>query len=423
MVGSLAEADLHVVNSCTVTHRAARDSRKVARRGRRVRPGLRTVLTGCYATASPQEAAGLAGVDLVVPNGEKDGLLERIHRAFPGSTPGVPAPETGRGEPPGPVPDLAFGNTRAAVKIEDGCNVGCAFCVIPSTRGGQRSRPTAEVVGEVRALAAAGSREVVLTGVQISHYRWQGRGLVDLLEELLVETDVRRLRLTSLAPWAFDRRLPRLLVHRRLCRHVHLSLQSGCDRTLRRMGRPYTTAAYAELVAELRRAVPGIAITTDVIVGFPGETAADFEASRAFVEAAGFARTHVFPFSAREGTAAAALPDPLPPATVKERTRTMLDVARAAVRRFREEQVGAILEVLWEAEEEGAASGTSDNYLRVTAPTVGAPRGGSLAGRVTPALIVGMTEGGLAARAAFGAEAETELPPPRSRTGRRAAGG
>ncbi|MEM8932138.1 MAG: radical SAM protein, partial [Acidobacteriota bacterium] len=191
---ALDAADLHVVNSCTVTHLAARDSRKVARRGHRLRSTMRTVLTGCYATDSPEEAARLAGVDLVVPNADKDHLLERVHGAFPEVVP------TGRDHGEGlPIPyvPLDFGHARAMVKVEDGCNMKCSFCIIPSTRGRQRSRPVDAVIEEVRALGRGGYREVVITGVQISHYRDEDRGLYDLTKALLDRTDVPRLRLTS----------------------------------------------------------------------------------------------------------------------------------------------------------------------------------------------------------------------------------
>lgn len=399
VVSELEEADLHVINSCTVTHRAARDSRKAARRGARRKPGSRTVLTGCYATDSPARAARLAGVDLVVPNGEKAGLLARVHEAFPDARPG------GVAAPAGDVPvahvPLAFGNTRALVKVEDGCNVGCSFCIIPSTRGRQRSRPVPEVVAEVRSMAAAGVREVVVTGVQICHYRWRGRGLADLVEALLEGTAVPRLRLTSIAPWALDPRLVSLLREERLCRHVHMSLQSGCDATLRRMRRPYAAAAYAERVAELRAAVPGVAVTTDVIVGFPGETEEEHGASLRFVAAQGFARTHVFSYSPREGTAAAGLPEPVPPATVKARAAAMIAAAAAGERAFREAHRGHRVSVLWEGRRRGAWQGLTDNYVRVEAPVAGAGAeapGADLTNAITAARVVGLTGDGVLAR-------------------------
>lgn len=364
VVGSLDGADLHVVNSCTVTHAAARASRKAAGRGGRTRPGLRTVLTGCYATEQPEEAARLAGVDLVVPNAEKDQLLARVHAAFPEAL-----SEPQESELPVPYVPLPFGNTRALVKVEDGCNMRCAFCIIPSTRGRQRSRPKAEVVAEVRELARAGYREVVVTGVQISAYREGGDRLYELVRALLVEGEIPRLRLTSIAPWDLDDRLLELWSDRRLCRHLHLSLQSGSTPTLRRMRRPYTAESYARLLERVRAAVPGVAVTTDVIVGFPGETGDDFEASLAFVAASGFAKIHAFPFSPRQGTEAAELPGQVRPEEKKERMERLLAVAAASEREFRAAHLGRRETVLWERPTpDGLGQGHTDNYIRVVSP-------------------------------------------------------
>jgi threonylcarbamoyladenosine tRNA methylthiotransferase MtaB len=243
-------------------------------------------------------------------------------------------------------------------------------------------------------MAAQGYREVVVTGVQISHYRSEGQTLYDLATALLEETTIPRIRLTSLAPWAFDRRLLDLLAHPRVCRHVHMSLQSGCDRTLDRMRRPYTAADYRALVEEIRSTVPGVAVTTDVIVGFPGETEEDHEESRRFVLEVGFSRTHVFSYSPRPGTEAAELPGQADPPTIKARAASMLEVASVGERRFRERHVGETLQVLWEDEREGRLLGTSDNYLRVAASTPARGPARSLTGEVTEARIVGLVEPG-----------------------------
>ena len=357
---SLADADLHVVNSCTVTHVAARDSRKVARRGRRLNPQLRTVLTGCHVAAEPEESAALAGVDLVVPNADKERLVERVHEVFPEAAPGLES------RLPVPYVPLAFGNARALVKIEDGCDMRCAFCVIPLTRGGQRSRPADAVVQEVAGLADGGFAEVVVTGVQISSYCDGETGLFELVTRLLAETDVPRLRLTSIAPWEFDRRLLELFADGRLCRHFHLSLQSGCDATLKRMRRPYNADLFARLVEEIRAAVPGVAVTTDVIVGFPGETDGEFEESLGFCRRAGFARLHAFPFSPRPGTAAATMPAQVAHPVKRQRMAALLEVAERSRRQFERGQVGSRVEALWEQHGEGLWRGTTDNYLRVT---------------------------------------------------------
>jgi len=358
VVRSLDEADLHVVNTCTVTHVAARDSRKTARRGARVNPRLRTVITGCHVESDPVEAARLSGVDLVVPNADKDELLDRVHVAFPELRPRETSLDI-------PYVPLEFGNARALVKIEDGCNMQCAFCIIPATRGRQQSRRPEEIIAEIRGLAASGFDEIVVTGVQISSYRSQGFGLYELVREALDATDVARLRLTSIAPWEFDPRLLELFAGGRLCRHFHLSLQSGCDETLRRMRRPYSSAHFRGLTESIRRHLPGVAVTTDVIVGFPGETDGEFESSLAFVERETFARVHAFPYSERPGTVAADMTDKVDPQTIRERMQRMLEVARASEARFARSQVGESVSVLWESKHAEIWRGTSDNYLRV----------------------------------------------------------
>ncbi|MEM9293797.1 MAG: tRNA (N(6)-L-threonylcarbamoyladenosine(37)-C(2))-methylthiotransferase MtaB [Acidobacteriota bacterium] len=369
VVATVEEAELHVINTCTVTHHAARSSRKLARRGQRRQAELRTVLTGCYATEQPEEAAALAGVDLVVLNNQKDLLLEKVHEHIPGAVPKIaPAAEEpfqGPGEIPVPYVPLAFGNTRALVKVEDGCNVGCSFCIIPFTRGRQTSRPVDEIVEEVRSLEATGHREVVITGVQISHYRSQGATLVDLTRSLLEATERTRLRLTSIAPWRFDEELFELWQHPRLCRHIHMSLQSGCTETLRRMRRPYTAAAYGQLAQRIRREIPGVALTTDVIVGFPGETDEEFDASLAFVESMEFAKIHAFPYSRRPGTAAAEMPDGVPHNLLRQRMERMLTAAEASEQAFLQRHLGTTVDVLWERRRGGRWQGMTDNYLRV----------------------------------------------------------
>jgi len=398
VVGSLAEADLHVVNSCTVTHVAARASRKAAgraRRGGNLRT-TRTVLTGCHASEDPEQAARIAGVDLVVPNTEKDRLLARVHEAFPDLVPQAPELPV----PCVPLPfgglsfgNLPFGNTRALVKVEDGCNMHCSFCIIPFTRGAQRSRPPAEVVEEVRGLVRQGYREVVVTGVQISAWRWEGLRLAGLVRAILAETDVPRLRLTSIAPWDLDGRLLDLWADRRLCRHLHLSLQSGSTGTLRRMRRPYTADSYLGLLDQVRAAVPGAAVTTDVIVGFPGETAEEHEESLATVEAAGFAKVHVFPYSPRPDTEAEGMPGHVSPGVKKERMEAMLAAAAQAERNFQTAHLGTRQTVLWERPKDGMGQGMTDTYLRVVSEA-----GAGLWNRFSEVEVVAVGEDGVVGR-------------------------
>jgi threonylcarbamoyladenosine tRNA methylthiotransferase MtaB len=339
------------------------------------------VLTGCYAS-DPTAAARLAEVDLVVPNTEKDRLLERVHAAFPGTFPDTAIPV--------PYVPLPFGNTRALLTVEDGCNMRCAFCIIPQTRGRQRSRPPEELIAEARSLTAAGYQELVVTGVQISAYRWEGEGLFELTTALLHESGAPRLRLTSIAPWDLDERLLTLWSDRRLCRHLHLSLQSGATATLRRMRRPYTAESYAHLLERARAAIPGVAITTDVIVGFPGETDAEFADSLAFVESAGFARIHAFPFSPRPGTEAANLPDQIHPTAIRERMERMLAAAARAETDFRHAALGQRATVLWERPRDGMGQGLTDNYIRVLSP-----EGAALWNRFSEVELVAVVEDGV----------------------------
>lgn len=362
---SLEEADIHVVNTCTVTHVAARQSRRLARQGRRLNPKLRTVLTGCYATSDPHEASSLCGVDLIVPNHLKNQLVERVQENWPPHR-GTLLPE----DPDLPVPyvPLAFGNTRALVKIEDGCNMRCSFCIIPDTRGRQKSRKIGEILEEVQELVQRGSREVVVTGVQISAYRSGRSGLYDLVKKLLQYTRVGRLRLTSIAPWDFDLRLLDLFDHDppRLCRHFHLSLQSGSATTLRRMRRPYGPSEFGELVSAIRERVPGVAITTDIIVGFPGETEREFQETLNFADRCNFARIHAFPYSSRPGTAAAEFSDQVPFPVKKLRMERLLLRADSTAEKFAEGNLDRWAQVLWEGQRDGRWIGTTDNYIQVS---------------------------------------------------------
>lgn len=381
IVSSLEAADLHIVNTCTVTHAAARSSRKTARRSARRGAAARTVLTGCFVDGSTDEAARLAGVDLVVPNRHKENLLELVYERFPDWRP-LPATV-----PPVPYVPLDFGNSRALMKIEDGCNMSCSFCIIPLTRGRQRSRAAQSIVEEATDLAHAGFREIVITGVQISSYRWRDTRLATLIRRLVDETPVERFRLTSIAPWDFDLRLLDLVDTGRICQHFHLSLQSGSDATLRRMRRPYEARGFAALVGTIRRRFPDCAITTDVIVGFPGESESDFQDSLDFVEAMRFAKLHAFPYSPRPGTIAAEMGERVAPEIQRHRMNRLLDVATQAEKQFRARQLGRTLAVLWERSRDGVWQGTSDNYVKVSST-----HKEELRLALTPTLIEALTE-------------------------------
>jgi threonylcarbamoyladenosine tRNA methylthiotransferase MtaB len=266
---------------------------------------------------------------------------------------------------PGASSKQADFRTRAFVRVQDGCNSFCAYCIVPLVRGREKSQPLERVIDEVKDCVADGYKEVVLTGTEIGAYSDNGVGLGDLLRRILAETGVARLRLSSLQPKEITPGLIGLWRDGRLCRHFHLSLQSGSDSVLERMRRRYSTADYQNTVDLIREAVPGAAITTDVIVGFPGETDDEFRESYSFCQQMQFARIHVFSYSPRPGTRAAGMPGQVEAKLKRERSRRMLALGRACVRNFRKGFLGETLMVLWEKETGGVWSGLTDNYIRV----------------------------------------------------------
>ena len=399
VVGTAREADLCVLNTCAVTQTAVSKSRQAIRRLRRANSDACLAVTGCYAQMWPQEIRELGSVDLIVGNEDKEHLVERVEKEL-----GIKGQGSGRAWVPFPDSRLPIpqARTRAFVKIQDGCDNHCTYCIVRVARGKQRSRPQSDVLAEVEARVAAGYQEVVLTGVHIGAYgRDSGHqgdeSLWALVEAILMCTNVRRLRLSSIEPWDLDPACLRLWEDSRLCRHLHLPLQSGCDATLQRMGRSYTADQFAALVEAAREAIPGVAITTDVIVGFPGESEAEFNESLHFVEAIGFARTHVFKYSARPGTPAATMPGQVPPLVKRTRSRAMMGVGRHSAEAFRRTFLGHTLEVLWERHTKGSESGQkalwsglTDNYLRVKTQ-----EGKNLCNTITRTKLVALARGGM----------------------------
>jgi threonylcarbamoyladenosine tRNA methylthiotransferase MtaB len=346
-------ADIFILHTCTVTHIADRKSRHLLRSARRHNPDVLSVATGCYAERAPHELAGIPGVKLVVGNKEKPHLLQLLRAAG----------KTGNAPPRQPAAHL---RTRTLLKVQDGCHDPCSYCIVPRTRGRERSLPAEQLIGEVKARITAGYKEVVLTGTKIGSYRQDGLGLKHLLERLLAETAVPRLRLSSLQPQEISPDLIRLWENPRLCRHFHLPLQSGCEAVLHRMRRSYSPAEYQRAVELIRTVVPHAAITTDIIVGFPGESEEEFEGSRRFCQEREFAAIHVFPYSPRAGTPAAHMPAQVEPQVKRERKQRMLDLAGRTAHHFRQRFLGQAMEVLWEREvEAGTWSGLTDNYIRV----------------------------------------------------------
>lgn len=368
-------AQLYVINTCTVTARADGSGRQAIRRAVARNPDAVVVVTGCYAQTNPEGVARIPGVDLVLGTQDKytlpallDGLRKRVR----------PLVEVGDVFTPRPVPIVplrrfAPGYTRAFVKVQDGCQHRCSFCIVPFARGGSRSQPLDVVAEQVAGLVAAGYAEVVLTGVDLGHYGWDlvpRASLPTLIRRLLDVPGLVRLRLSSILPAYFSPELLETLVGSpRICRHLHVPLQSGCDRVLRAMRRPYSVRIYRRLVEGLAAAIPDLGLGTDVIAGFPGETEADFTETEALIERLPVTYLHAFSYSDRRGTEAAGNPAPrVPPDEIRRRTTRLRRLGAAKSRAFRERHVGCELPVLVLEHRErqtGALVGLTDNYLEV----------------------------------------------------------
>ncbi len=403
LVDDAAQADTVILNTCAVTAEAARDARNLTRRFHRANAEAEIVVTGCYATLAPDDIRVLPGVSAVVGNADKDAIPTLLD---PSAATAEPLPrfdleplsrETGPG---------TTGRTRGFIKVQDGCDNRCTFCVTTIARGDGHSRALGDVVAEVAAFAEAGYREVVLTGVHLGSYgRDLGRpsGLRELVEALLVHTGIPRLRLSSLEPWDIAPGFFDLWADSRLLPHLHLPLQSGSDRILRRMARRTSRAGFSAFVAEARGAIPDLHLSTDLIVGFPGETEAEFVESMELVETLGFGRLHVFSYSPRPGTAAARMPGQVPGPLKKERAARMIALGERLAGDYHARYEGAVRPVLWEqatgAEPDGLRwAGYTDNYIRVTA--VGPV---DLMNRVTPTRLSDPRPDGMRGRIEAGA--------------------
>ena len=377
VVSNEEAADVYVVNSCTVTNFGDQKSRKWLRRAKRENPGAVTVLTGCYPQAFPDEAAAIAEADVVTGSGNRHAILQDVQKVLDGTAERVVdiRPHE-KGERFEELPMDKFAeHTRAFVKVEDGCNRRCAYCVIPRARGPVRSREEASILQELQRLTESGYKEIVLTAISLPSYGTDtGTSLVELVEKAAAVPGVERLRLGSLDPdMLHDEDILRLSKVRKLCPQFHLSLQSGCDKTLRAMRRPYTTAQFAEIADKLRSAfgAGNVSFTTDVIVGFPGETEEDFEASMAFVTGQRFLKVHVFPYSRREGTPAYDYPDQIPEHEKEERSRRMTAAVEAVRAEEADRMQGCTAEVLLETPLSATLfTGYTKQYLPVlvTAP-------------------------------------------------------
>ncbi|MCD8382818.1 MAG: tRNA (N(6)-L-threonylcarbamoyladenosine(37)-C(2))-methylthiotransferase MtaB [Clostridiales bacterium] len=370
-----AEAELYLVNTCSVTAVSDRKSRQIIRRTRRAHPDAVIAVCGCYAQASPEQVADL-GVDFVSGTGDRMAFLEQVQREADRRRAWVQVDDPFRREGFEVLPAGGLeGRTRAMLKVQDGCRNFCTYCIIPYVRGTLRSEPLSSAVEQARQLAEAGYQEIVLTGIEISSWgaEWKdGSGLIDLVEALCSAAPGLRIRLGSLEPRTitedFCRRAAALP---NLCPHFHLSLQSGCDAVLRRMNRRYDTERFLESCRLLRAAFDRPAITTDLIVGFPGETEEEFRETLAFLERAAFSAMHIFPYSRRPGTPAAKMEGQVPNAVREERAHRAAQAAAALEARYLASWVGETLPVLLEEERDGLWQGHAPNYVLVRVPAEG----------------------------------------------------
>ena len=383
MADSEDGADIVVLNTCTVTATADSKARQILRSSHRANPNALIVATGCYAQRAAEELTRVEGVDLVLGNTYKEELVARVSEALgleEGYLSDVDSEprrlvdsKVAVAKSAAPEVALRYGalRQRAMVKIQEGCNQVCAYCIVPKVRGRERSIPPDDLIQQVQDRASQDCQEVVLTGTQLGSYGFDlpGASLLALLRRILAETKVPRLRVSSLQPQEIQPELLELWQDRRLCPHFHLPLQSGSDRVLAAMRRRYTVAQFAHTMELIRRTIPDVGITADLIVGFPGEEDAKFQESRAFVQSMEFSDMHIFPFSPRPGTSANYFHNNVPAAVKKQRTAEMLGLAKEGFHRFRKGQLGRARPVLWESVRQVAGtpawSGLTDNYIRV----------------------------------------------------------
>jgi threonylcarbamoyladenosine tRNA methylthiotransferase MtaB len=382
-------ADMIVLNTCTVTAAAASDSRQKIRQAGRS-GASQVIVTGCWSSLHEAEAASFPGVTRLIGNMEKDDLVPTVLD--------LPAVDfASRSIKREPIPG-ARQRSRAFIKVQDGCDNHCTYCITTLARGVGRSRKIPEILADVRSAQQGGAKEIVLTGVHLGSWGYDFEphsSLLELVKALLSETEIPRIHLSSIEPWDISPGFFQLWRDPRLCRHLHLPLQSGSRATLKRMGRKITPQAYANIVQHARGAIPGVAITTDIIVGFPGETEKEFLESTAFIEEMAFTQAHIFTYSAMPGTAAARLPDQIPMTMAKQRNALLRQVAQKSSSQFLEAQLGQELLVLWEKVTpikvaQWQLSGLTDNYLRIRAisPT-------PCANQIMPVRVTGISQGEL----------------------------
>lgn len=365
-------ADIYIINTCTVTGRSDSKSKQLIRRANRQNPDAIIGVIGCYPQVAAEEVLAMEGVSFILGTKNKTKILDVVERF------------KREGEKINAIEDIRDvkefeemkikgheNKTRAFIKIQDGCNQFCSYCIIPYARGPVRSRNIKEIVEEVKRVADEGFKEVVLTGIHIASYGkdLESLSLKDVIYEISKIEGVKRIRLSSIEPTALTEDFIKFLsANPKICRHFHVSLQSGCDETLKRMNRKYTTKEYKEIINNLRFHIPGVAISTDIMVGFPGETDEEFKKTYKFVEEIAFSHIHVFKYSPRKGTPAATFKNQINPQVKEVRSRALIELGNSLKREFNSKFIGATMEVLYETKiSEDLYEGLTDNYIKVVA--------------------------------------------------------
>lgn len=362
-------ADVYVINTCSVTGMSDRKSRQIIRRAKKNSPGSVIAVTGCYAQTSPEEVLAIEGVNLVLGTADRKNIVTRVEALSPKSSVSGVTNIMNNHEFENLHIKNYSGRTRAFIKIQEGCSQFCSYCIIPYARGPVRSRDETEVLTEIERLAKNGFAEIILVGIHVASY---GKDLGNTsLEELLAKADkidgVRRIRLSSIEPMTLNRSfVDKIKSSKKLCPHFHISLQSGCDETLARMNRKYTTSQYKEIVEGLRESFPDVAITTDIMVGFPGETDEEFNKTLSFIRDIQFADAHVFQYSPRRGTPAARMTNQISPEIKEERSKLIIQTAEKSRDAFLARHIGKTVSVLFEQiVRDGCFEGKTDNYINV----------------------------------------------------------
>lgn len=370
-------ADIYIVNTCTVTNVSDRKSRQIIRRAKQINPDSVLVVTGCYAQVGAKELEQIKEIDLIVGNSEKKNIVEIVEN-YVGVAP--------LGDPQNPKTNITDINnqkefvdlgtttytekTRAVIKVQDGCNNFCSYCIIPYAKGRVRSRKLENIIDEIKAIVEKGIQEVVITGIHVASYGIDFKDsnirLIDLLEKVNQIEGLKRIRLGSLEPNIItDEFVERLKKLDKICEHFHLSLQSGCTETLKRMNRKYTTEDFEKVVKRLRKAFPNVVLTTDIIVGFPDETKEEFNTTYEYLKKIEFYKMHVFKYSQRKGTRAAVMPNQIDSKIKEERSRKLIELSNENEKKFLEKYIGKEVEVLFEQKDNGYIKGHTSNYILV----------------------------------------------------------